>query len=92
MIREGFAVVTSRYYTHAAVPMVTEEAVRENDLEDFIYAKGQNINNGDGEIVKYLGEDLADSIVDSLGYRHRRRVDFPSLSKMARALLAIFCY
>ena len=39
--------------------------------------------------MKYLGEDLADRDVDTLGYWHRRQLDFPSLGEMARALLAI---
>ena len=39
--------------------------------------------------MKYLGEDLDDRDVDPLGYWHRRQVDFPSLGKMTRALLAI---
>ena len=90
MISESFAVAVSRYSTHAAVPMATEEAGEEvNDYEDFIYAKRQKINSVDGEIVKYSGEDLADRDVDPLGYWHRRQVDFPSLGKMARVLLAI---
>ena len=90
MIREIFAVAASRYSTHAAVPMATEEAGEEaDDFEDFIYAKRQKITNVDGEIVKYLGKDLADRDVDPLGYWHRRQVDFPSLGKMARAPLAI---
>ena len=59
MIHESFAVAASRYSTHAAVPMATEEAGEEvDDFEDFIYAKRQKITNVDGEIVKYLGEDL----------------------------------
>ena len=43
----------------------------------------------DVEIVKYLGEDLADRDVDPLEYWHRRQVDFTSLGKMARDFLAI---
>ena len=75
---------------HEAVPMTTEEAGEEvDDFEDSIYAKRQKITNVDGEIVKYLEEDLADRDVDHLGYLHRRQVDFPSLGEMARALLAI---
>ena len=86
MIRESFAVAASRYSTHVAVPMATEVAGEEvDDFEDSIYAKRQKITNVDGEIVKYLGEDLADRDVDHLGYLHRRQVDFPSLGKMARA-------
>ena len=90
MIRESFAVAASRYSTHVAVPMATEVAGEEvDDFEDSIYAKRQKITNVDGEIVKYLGEDLADRDVDPLEYWHRRQVDFPSLGKMARAPLAI---
>ena len=90
MIRESFAVAASRYSTHVAVPMATEVAGEEvDDFEDFIYAKRQKITNVDTKIVKYLGEDLADRDVDPLGYWHRRQVDFPSLGKMVRALLAI---
>ena len=59
MISENFAVAASRYSTHAAVPMATEKAGEEvDDFENFIYAKRQKITNVDGEIVKYLGEDL----------------------------------
>ena len=80
MIRESFVVAASRYSTHAAVPMATEEAGEEvDDFEDFIYAKRQKITNVDGEIVKYLGEDQADKGADPLGYWHRRQVDFTSL-------------
>ena len=90
MIRESFAVAASRYSNHEAVPMTTEEAGEEvDDFEDFIIAKRQKITNVDGEIVKYLGEDLADRDVDPLGYWHRRQVDFPCLGEMAMALLAI---
>ena len=90
MIRENFAVAANRYSTHAAVLMATEEAGEEvDDFEDFIYAKWQKITNVNGESVKYLGEELADRDADTLGYWHRRQVCFPSLGKMARALLAI---
>ena len=90
MIRQSFVVAASRYSTHAAVPMATEEADEEiDDFEDFIYAKRQKITNEEEEIVKYLREDLTDRDVDPLGYWHHRQVDFPSLGKMARALLAI---
>ncbi|MCY0725886.1 hypothetical protein OVW19_29525, partial [Klebsiella pneumoniae] len=58
----------SRYSTHAAVPMATEEAGEEvDDFEDFIDAKRQKITDVDGDIVEYLGEDLADRDVDPLG-------------------------
>ena len=90
MMHESFAVAASRYSTHVAVPMATEVAGEEvDDFEDSIYAKRQKITNVDGEIVKYLGEDLADRDVDHLGYLHRRQVDFPNLGKMARAPLSI---
>ena len=76
MIPMSFAVAASRYSTHAAVTMATEEAGEEvDDFEDFICAKRQKITNVDREIVKYLGEDLADRDVDPLGYWHRRQVD-----------------
>ena len=76
MIRASFVAATSRYSTHAAVFMATEEAGEEvDDFEDFIYAKRQKITNVDGEIVKYLGDGLSDRDVDSLGYWHRRQVD-----------------
>ena len=71
MTCESFAVAASRYSTHAAVPMATEEAGQEvEDFEDFIYAKRQKTTNVDGEIVKYLGEDLADRDVNNLGFWH----------------------
>ena len=90
MIHEIFAVAASRYITHAAVPMATEEAGEEvDDFEDFIYSKRQNITNVDWEIVKYFGEDLADRGVDPLRYWHRRQVELTSLGKLTRALLTI---
>ena len=56
MIRESFAVAASRYSTHAAVPMATEETDKEvDDFEDFIYSKRQKITNVNEEIVKYGG-------------------------------------
>ena len=66
-----------------------KQVKRADDFEDFSYAKRQKVTNVDGEIVKYLGKDLADRDVDPLGYWHRRQVNFPSLGKMAGALLAI---
>ena len=59
MICESFAVVASRYSTHAAFPIAHEEAGEEvDDFEEIIYAKRQKITNVDGEFVKYLGEGL----------------------------------
>ena len=56
MIHESFTVAASRYSTHAAVSMVTEEADKDvDDFEGFIYAKRQKTTNVDGETVKYLG-------------------------------------
>ena len=90
MIHESFAVAASRYSTHAAVLMDTEEACEEVDIfEDFIYAKRQKITNVNEKIVNHLGGDLADRDVDPLEYWHRRQVDFTSLGKMARDFLAI---
>ena len=69
--------------------MDTDEAGKEvEDFEDFIYAKRQKIANVDEEIVKNLGEDLADRDVVPLGSWHRRQVDFSCLGKMAWTLLA----
>ena len=65
------------------------QAKRSTIFKEFIYAKRQKIINVVGGIVKYLEEDLADMDVDPLGYWHRRQVGFPSLAKMARALLEI---
>ena len=70
--------------------MATEEAGEEgDDFINFMHSKRQKITNVDEEIVKYMGEDLADRDVIPLVYWHRRRVDFPSLGKRARDLLEI---
>ena len=51
MIRESFGVAASRYSTHAAVPLATEEAGEEvDDFGNFIHAKRRRLPKWTGKL------------------------------------------
>jgi hypothetical protein len=86
-IKTKFKAAATSYDAHSNHSIELSDT--EEGFDDLIYGKRQKLSDLDEEIAKYLAEGVQDKKACPLQYWARRNVDFPSLAKMAKAILAI---